>query len=232
MKYALVACAAIVLAGCEFNSENAGPVEHEAKSVELDKSEMVRVEIKMGAGELQVAGGSPKLMDADFTYNVSSWKPIVRYDASSFRGQLSIEQPHTSHGRSNVTYKWDLRLNNGVPMDVVADLGAGQARMDVGSLSLRSVTVNMGVGELRLDLRGTPKRDYDVQVNGGVGHATVYLPKDVGVDANATGGIGHISVTGLEKEGSRWRNPGHENAPVTIHLDMKGGIGDIELIAN
>src|SRR5580704_600932 len=156
MKFALVACAAVMLCGCEFNSENAGPVEHETKSVELDKSEMVRVEMKMGAGELQVAGGSPKLMDADFTYNVSSWKPVVRYDASSFRGQLTIEQPRSSHGRSNVTYKWDLRLNDAVPLDVVADLGAGQARMDIGSLNLRSVSVNMGVGELRLDLRGTP----------------------------------------------------------------------------
>jgi hypothetical protein len=232
MKYVVVACAAVVLGGCEFNSEQTGPVEHETRSVELDKSEMVRVEMKMGAGELQVQGGSPKLMDADFSYNVPSWKPLVRYEASSFRGQLTVEQPRSSHGRSNITYKWDLRLNDGVPLDVIADLGAGQARMDLGSLNLRSVTVNMGVGELRLDLRGTPKRDYDVHVHGGVGHAIVNLPKDVGVDANATGGIGHISVTGLEREGNRWRNPGHENARVTIHLDVEGGIGDIELIAN
>ena len=230
MKYALLAFT-IVLGGCDFDSVRAGPEQHETQSIELDKSEMVRVQVKMGAGELQIEGGSPKLMDADFTYNVASWKPIVRYDSSSFRGQLNIEQPHSSHGVSNIKYRWDLRLNDTVPLDVVADLGAGQARMDMGSLNLRSVAVNMGVGELRLDLRGHPKRDYDVQVNGGVGHAMVYVPSDVGIDAYATGGIGHISARGLEKDGSHWRNPGHENAPVNIHLDVKGGIGDIELIA-
>jgi hypothetical protein len=232
MKFAALAFAVAVLSGCDFNPDHTGPVEHATQSVELDKSEMVRVELKMGAGELHVQGGSPKLMDGDFTYNVASWKPLVHYDSSSFRGKLLVEQPVSSHGRSNVTYKWDVRLNDGMPLDVIADLGAGQARMDLGSLNLRSVTMNMGVGELNLDLRGKPKRDYDVHVHGGVGHAVVYLPSDVGVDANATGGIGHISVRGLEREGSRWRNPGHENAPVSIHLDIEGGIGDIELIAD
>ena len=33
-------------------------------------------------------------MDADFAYNVPSWKPVVHYESSSFRGQLTIEQPH------------------------------------------------------------------------------------------------------------------------------------------
>jgi hypothetical protein len=59
----------------------------------------------------------------------------------------------------------------------------------------------------------------------------VYLPGDTGVIANATGGIGDVNVRGLEKRGGQWINPAHENAPVTIHLDIKGGIGQIEIIA-
>src|ERR1051325_2665572 len=86
MRTTLLA-AAVIAAGCGINGVRTGPVEHESKSIDLDKSEMARVEIKMGAGELRVDGGSPKLMDADFTYNVSSWKPIVRYNSSSFRSE-------------------------------------------------------------------------------------------------------------------------------------------------
>jgi N-terminal domain of toast_rack, DUF2154 len=221
----------IVLAGCDMNVNHGGAIKHESQSIDLDKAEMTRVNIKMGAGELQVDGGSPKLMEADFDYNIDSWKPIVRYDSSSFRSQLHVEQPSGLHGGSHVTYKWNLKLNDTVPLDVALDLGAGEARMNLGSMNLRSVEVNMGVGEVRLDLKGKPTRDYNVNINGGVGHATVYLPTDVGVIANATGGIGDISVRGLEKRSGHWINPSHENAPVTIHVDVKGGIGQIEIVA-
>jgi hypothetical protein len=231
MKRALLAVAVIAIGGCDINVEPTGPVQHDTQAIELDKSEMVRVELKMGAGELKVEGGSPKLMEADFGYNIPSWKPVVHYDSSSFRGQLSVEQPRGAHGGPHVTYTWDLRLNNTVPLDLVTHLGAGEARMNLGTLNLRSLDVNMGVGELRLDLRGSPKRDYTVKVNGGVGQATIYLPSDVGVVANAHGGIGNIEVRGLEKRNGQWVNSAHEHAPVTIHMDVNGGIGNIVLIA-
>lgn len=88
----------------------------------------------------------------------------------------------------------------------------------------------MGVGELNLDLRGKPKRGYDVRVHGGVGEATIRLPNDVGIKAEARGGIGQIEMRGLEKRGDRWVNAGHEDADVTIHLNVAGGIGAIRVL--
>ena len=231
MTRALLAAATVVICGCQINVEHGGPVEHATQSIDLDKSEMARVEIKMGAGELQVDGGSPKLMDADFAYNVPSWKPLVRYEPSGFRSELTIEEPHGVSMRSNITYKWNIRLNDQLPLDVVTHLGAGEARLDLGELNLRSVEVHMGVGELRLDLRGKPTRDYSVEVHGGVGHATIYLPSDVGVEAEAHGGIGHIDMRGLEKRDDRMDQPRARHAPVTIHLNVSGGVGEISVIA-
>lgn len=230
MKKALLAGALLALAACD-GPDRFGPVEHETKSIDLDKSEMARVELKMGAGELRVEGGSPKLMEADFSYNILAWKPTVTYDSSSFRSRLTIEQPSGASGGPHSTYKWDLRLNNDLPIDLVANLGAGEARLNIGTLSLRTLEVNMGVGNLNMDLRGSPKRDYDVQIHGGVGNATVNLPKDVAVVANAAGGIGNITASGLEKRNGNWINPAHEHAPVTIRLDVRGGVGNITLLA-
>jgi|KBSSwiStaDraftv2_1062776.scaffolds.fasta_scaffold583267_2 hypothetical protein len=221
----------VLLGGCNVNMRDAGPAEHMSKSIEIDKAEMSRVEIKIGVGELKVGGGSSKLMDADFEYAPPTWKPIVRYSATGFRGDLKIEQPSNSGGGSRVTYKWDVRLNDKLPLDLVAHLGVGEAKMTLGSLNMRSLELNMGVGELRVDLRGKPDHDYNVQINGGVGQATVDLPRDVGIVATAHGGIGDISVRGLEKRNGRWINPARENAAVTIHIDVKGGIGNITLNA-
>jgi predicted membrane protein len=220
-----------MLTGCVVNTDFGGPVQHFEKSIDLDKSEMARVEIKMGAGELKVQGGSPKLMDSNFDYNVVSSKPIVHYNASSFRGEVLIEQPSGFHGGTNSTYKWDVRLNDKVPIDFVTHLGAGEAHLNLGAMNLRSVEIHMGVGQVELDLRGNPTRDYNVEIHGGIGQAVVHVPSSVGIIANASGGIGDIEVHGLEKHNGHWTNSAYEHSPVTIHLDVKGGIGNITLTA-
>jgi len=227
LKPMLLTVGAIVLAGCG-NNVRLGPMEHETKALDLDKSEMTRVELKMGAGELRVAGGAVKLMEANFDYNDPGSKPQVEYHSTGVRSDIDVHPSGTvQHGES----KWDMRFNDSVGMDLVVKMGAGEAHLNLGSMNLRSVAFDLGAGQLDADFRGHPKRSYDVKIQGGVGQATVHLPKSVGISATAVGGIGEVNVSGLEKRNDRWINPGHENSPVTIRLDVKGGIGQIDVIA-
>ncbi len=221
---------ALVLVGCA--AEIPGETRREQQAIELDGSKSTRVNLEMNAGELKVSGGATKLMEAEFTYNVDRLKPVVEH-----RPNPSGSEIHISHGNTqgftfgNNMSRWDLRLNDGVPLDVVAKLGAGEAELNLGGLNLRSVEMGIGAGEVHVDLRGTPKASYGVSIGGGVGETVVYVPNSVGISATAAGGIGNISVTGLEKRGDRWINPGHENNPVQITLDVKGGIGEIRVTA-
>jgi hypothetical protein len=230
---ALPLLALLMLTGCSVRDFDDSPARHHTKAIELDKAEIVRVSLKMGAGELSVSGGSPRLLDAAFDFHQLASEPLVNYHSTGVRGDLTIEQPSNSGGfrHNQGDYKWDLRLNDHVPLDVVANLGAGEAHMKLGDLVLRSVEVHMGVGELNLDLRGNPTRDFDVQIHGGVGEANVYLPSSAAITANAKGGIGDISVQGLEKRNGRWVNPKHERAAANIRLDVTGGVGAIHLVA-
>ena len=223
--------ASILLAGCTVDLGPTGPPQTESRSIDLDKTEMARAELKMGAGELRVRGGSTKLMEADFRFTRPLLRPDVRYDASGFRGHLTIEEPSHSSGRNHGDYSWDVRFNDDKPLDLLVHFGAGEARMDEGSLTMRSLDVNMGVGELRLDLRGTPKHDYDVSIRGGVGEATVYLPSSAGIFADAKGGIGGIQVRGLQQRDGHYVNDAYGHAAATIRLDIRGGVGAINLFA-
>jgi len=226
-KPLLLTTGIMVLAGCG-NNVRLGPMEHETKVLELDKSELTRVELKMGAGELRVAGGAVKLMEGNFDDNDSGSKPQVEYHSTGVRSDIEIRPSGTvQHGES----KWDMRFNDSVGMDLVVKMGAGQAHLNLGSLNLRSVAFDLGAGEVDVDLRGHPKRSYDVRINGGVGQATIHLSKSVGISATAVGGIGEVNVRGLEKRNDRWISPGHENDPVNIRLDVKGGIGQIDVVA-
>lgn len=219
------------LSGCVIGTMHYGPIQHDTRSIPRDASELARVDVRMGAGELRVSGGAPDLLRADFSYNMPSWKPDIRYSSDAGRGNLPIEQPGSQTSLGNAKNEWDLRLNNEIPMDVTVRFGAGEARLNLGSLSLRSVEMEMGAGELDLDLRGNPKRDYDVRVRGGAGEATVHLPANVGIYAKAEGGIGEIEVRGLRREGQHWVNDAYGTSKVQIHLDIRGGVGQINLFA-
>lgn len=222
--------AALLLSGCDF-AAGTGETRHETTYIERDKAELAHVEIRMNAGELSIKSGTPKLLDADFAFNAPDSRPVVDYRPSASRGDLTISQPKNStRVFGNTVNTWNVKLNGELPLEIVANLGAGEANLELGQMNLRNVEVSMGAGELKMDLRGEPKNNYTVRVQGGVGEATLYLPKDAGISATATGGIGEIKTEGLEKRDGVWINPERVNAPITIHLDVKGGVGEIHLI--
>jgi hypothetical protein len=229
-----------------------GALQTESRTVERGGAESVRVEIAMGAGELDVAGGAGELLDADFTYNVAEFKPQVEYDD----GLLVVRQPEFE-GRASIwdvddyRYEWDLRLNDDVPIEMSVDLGAGRADLELGSLSLTGLDIDAGAGEvsvdlsgassltrlnvdigagkLTLDLTGDWQEDLDAKIEGGVGGATLRLPRGVGVRVEAEGGLGAINARGLTKDGSAYVNDAYGQSDVTLRIDVEAGVGAIDL---
>jgi len=231
MRLALLLVAALGSAACVMHP--AGPMQHDSSAIERDKAEMVRVDLRMGAGELRIDSGADKLANATFDYNVAAWKPEVRYTSSGGTGDLTIRQPNDTsiNFGGSQRNEWSVRLSRDVPMEITAHFGAGDATLNLGGLDLRRVEMSMGAGDLNLDLRGTPKTSYSVNVSGGVGDSKVYLPSGVGIEAFATKGVGEIEASGLHQDGNRYYNDAFANSPVKIHLDIHGGVGDIHLFA-
>lgn len=214
--------------GCGFGSVT-GETRNEAVSFDVGESKSARVELRMGNGQLQVAGGTSKLMEGSFAYNVADWKPAVDYRAGAV-GDVKIVQPSSTGGFGNTVNNWNVKLNGDLPLEITANLGAGEATLDLGKLNLNRVEMNIGAGEVKMDLRGEPKHDYTVQIRGGVGETVVQLPRDVGISATATKGIGDINTEGLELRDGVWINPDRVGAPVTVRIDVKGGVGQIRLV--
>jgi hypothetical protein len=225
---AATAALSLLAAGCMVVTDS-GVLERDSRTVDLKGAQSVRMEVHMGAGELKMQGGAAPLLDAEFRYRSSSGKPEVNYDVSGTRGTLTVRQPsrHTIGG--NDKNEWDLRLNEDVPMEIAVKMGAGQARLNLGTVDLQDLNVEIGAGEVQLDLTGHPRHDVDVRVSGGVGEATLRLPKRARLDVEAHGGIGEITARGLTKRGDRWVNePAEAEAVMRVHVS--GGIGGIHLI--
>jgi len=210
------------------SSARVGSLQTESQSVELGDVESVRVEIDMGAGELNVAGGADELIEADFTYNVAALKPEVE-----FRGRkLTIRQPDldiTSFADlPDYRYEWDLRFNDDVPMDMNIRLGTGKMDLELAGLSITALEVDMGASRSTLDLTGDWASDFDANIKGGVSSLTLRLPSDTGVRVEISG-ISRINASDLTKEGNAYVNDAYGKSDVTLDIYIEAGLGETNL---
>lgn len=225
----LVLAATLVLANCSSRA-TVGELQIESQSVELGEAEAVRVEIQMGAGNLQVTGGAEKLLESDFVYNVAKLKPQVSYAD----GTLVVQQPDTRglpvlQGITEFHNEWSLRLSESVPMDLRVQLGAGAGNLELAGLSLTALNINLGAGEYTIDLSGNWAHDLDVTVDTGAADIHLKLPADEGVRVEVESGPNLIEATGLTQDGNVYTNAAYGVSDVAMHVSLEPGIGMINL---
>jgi len=206
-----------------------GAQKHTTKTVDLQGATAVTANLNFPAGELNIGGGSPHLVDADLNYVDTNSEPNFDYTVTSGHGQLNVNEKDGGTHFGGHDDKWDLHFNNTVPLDLTLQMGAGQSNLQLADLNLTHLEVHMGVGQMTLDLTGPRKQDLSADIHGGVGQARIRLPKDVGVRAHAKGGIGGVNTQGLTKQGDEYVNAAYGKSPVTIDLNVEGGIGEIDL---
>jgi hypothetical protein len=231
----LVAAVALFVGACGTQpggtQQQVGKMQRESKSVDLKNAQSARAQLKLGAGELHLAGGADQLMEGEFSYNVSEWKPKVSYEVSGEKGELVVKQGSGEDVRlgADARNEWDISLNDEVPTDLVVQMGAGESDLDLDSLTLTGVDLQMGAGKTTVDLTGDYAKSFDASIQGGVGEATVLLPSEVGVKAKAEGGLGKINAEGLKRVGDSYVNDAYGESDVNLSVDVQGGIGQINL---
>jgi hypothetical protein len=225
----LVLLGALLFSSCSSRAR-VGALQSESQSVELGDARSVRVEINLGAGNLELTGGAEKLLEADFNYNVARLKPEVKYT----NGVLVVRQPDVRglpvlQGITDYRNEWGLRLNEKVPMDLRVDVGAGTSDLHLTGLSLTRLNVILGAGIYTVDLSGDWARDLDVTIDAGAAEVSVQLPKNVGARVKVDDGLHTIDATGLRWDGDVYTNAAYGASEVTLNVDLKAGIGTINL---
>lgn len=223
----------LLLSACIRQME-VGPTVTEGVSIEPDGAESVQATIRLDAGELLVRGWATHLLDAEFSYNIPEWRPIINYTVVNGQGDLTISQPEyvgslETLPTGNIHYQWDLRFNNDIPMTLTINLGAGRSDLVLGDLRLSEAQINLGVGETTLDLTGDWRQSATIIIQGGVGGTSVRLPENVGVRVVTATGIGTIDVDGLEREGDAYTNALYGQTDVNLEVSVTGGLGAIRL---
>ena len=108
-----------------------------------DKS-VTTATVRMGAGKLQISGGSNQLLEGSVIYNISSLAPnVVTGDHSLTISQAS--ELHASPGGDMVN-EWSLKFGK-TPLDLSINAGAYEGNMDFGGIALSQLTVRDGASK-------------------------------------------------------------------------------------
>jgi hypothetical protein len=229
---ALALLVMLLASGCgAIRVTRAGEMKTETHSVDLGAATSAQIRIEMGFGELKVDSAEGKLMEGTFNYNIAGWQPQVSYEVDGGQGSLVVSQPDeevnlVNQGAQN---RWDLLLNSRVPIDLEVSTGASKSELNLSAIDLTRLKVETGAGEGTIDLSGGWSHDLSVIIQGGVGNLTVILPREMGVRVRVETGIGNVKAAGLSKDGNDYVNEALGVTSQTLSIDIKAGIGAIDL---
>ena len=115
-------------------------------------------------------------------------------------------------------------------MDLRVNVGAGTSNLKLGGLLLSGLDIKLGATQGTIDLSGDWAHDLDVTIDAGASNITVLLPKDVGVHVVVDRGPTVIDTQGLTQDGDVYTNAAYGESGVTMHIDLKTGIGIVSLL--
>jgi hypothetical protein len=220
--------------------QKAGPEVKESITVADPKSDETRLTLSFGAGKLNVSPGAQNLVDGTVVYNVKELKPEIQKDGNS----IEIKQGdfHSLPPFDQLKNEWDLKVTD-TPLDLTVQAGAYEGHLELGGLSLRSLTVKDGASHVEISflepnqtemallryetgasdvkLTGLANANFStLKFSGGAGNYTLDFSGELQRDATVTvdSGLGNLSLI----------IPEHLNATVTVEsaaVNISSGSG-------
>ena len=247
VKFCLFFRCLVVIACCLFYVNNVvfgacGESQTVTSQIDQGDAEEVRTEIQMGAGDLTIMGGAEALMNAEFTFNVDKLEPRVEFSVTNSVGELKVKPSirvrfGDLRGCLQPENRWDINLNNEVPMDLHVELGAGDAMLDLRDLTLTNLDIEFGAGDVDLDISGNDSLN-SFTMEMGVGNVIMDLSDTSFAAFNFAFGAGDvdIDVSGNNSLNSFDMEMGFGDAVMdlrnTASLDdfkLEFGVGDIDI---
>ena len=158
-----------------------------------------RFRVQYAAGRFSLRPTSePVLFTMQLKYDEERMQPIHEYDASTRRATLGVEGDGVrwKNVRGGEQSEMRLGLSTSVPLDLDLRLGATEARVDAGGLTLNRLRVETGAADAVLDFSApnrTRLRRLDVQL-GAAGFVITNLGNANVEYISVEGGVGSVDL--------------------------------------
>lgn len=219
------------------------------KTLALGEAESFKTKILFSAGELIINPiESKNLFEGRFKFYKKN-KPEIIYEEKGSTGYLEISDDgfDLNYDNDNQT-KWAIDLNKDVINEILVDMTAGKAEVNLQDCNIESFVFEISAGEARINLRNTSVKDVnfsgkageahidlsgqwnndlDARIKGGIGEINLILPQNIGIEMNISGLLGERKVPGFYQDGNLFTNELLGKTDHTLYIDVTGGIGSV-----
>ncbi len=119
---------------------------------------------------------------------------------------------------------WDVGLSPGVVLDLEAELGAGEAVLDLTGLQLERLEVDVGVG--RVEIRLPAEGRFEASIDGAIGETVIVIPGGLEARIQASTALAVRNMpAGYRRDGDVYTSPGYEGAENRVDLTVNQAMG-------
>jgi hypothetical protein len=204
-------------------------------SVDLDDSERASILVKHGAGQFELSGiAEPgKLvsgkfaggLDARVTKTGSTLNVVLQPGRHSFP---DVFFPGNWIGSKGL--QWNFGLSNELPLDLVFEIGAVDAHLDLTSLQVKHIELKTGASSTDLKLPAAAGMTY-LKVEAGAASVVIQVPAGVAARVETEAGLASVDVdqSRFPKTGGIYQSADYEAAENKVQIKIETGVSSIEI---
>lgn len=198
------------------------------------------VNLEMGMGEFQLAGGAESLLEGEVRYNVEEWKPnVIKEDNSLTITQGEVDDAIRGLPGDDIINEWTVRLGD-IPMNLSLRAGAYDGTLDLSGLRLQRLDIQDGASssEIRFDTLN-PEEMQSLAYSTGASKVTFLgLANANFTQMTFEGGAGEyiFDFSGdLQRDASVNIKVGLSNVQIIVPVDLaaqvsvEGGLGNVSV---
>lgn len=210
-------------------------LEMEQGSVDLGGAQSASVTVKHGAGRLSLGGSADagKLVSGSFANGLDA-----RVNDSG--GRLQVVLQPQSRAFPDVFFPgswvsggglaWDFSLSKEIPLDLVFEIGAVDAHLDLTELKVKDLVVKTGASSTAVKLPAAAGSTY-FKVEAGAASMDIEIPQGVAARIEAESGLASIKVdeSRFPKGNGIYQSPEYESAENKVDIRIETGVASIEI---
>lgn len=207
----------------------------EEGSVELGDAESAAITVKYGAGrlELDASAGEGKLVSGSFANGLDAQ---VRMTGSAMNVVLQPDRqafPEVFFPGNWVGGKglhWDFGLSKSIPLDLVFETGAADARLDLTELQVKNLVLKTGASSTEVKLPVGAGTTY-FKVEAGAASLVISVPEGVAARVESEAGLASVSVDQerFPKVNGIYQSADFEEAQNKVDIRIETGMASIEI---
>jgi hypothetical protein len=198
-------------------------------TIPLDESERVKLELRHGAGRVELGSGAAAgaILNGNFEGGVE-WRSrqssdrleLILQPPSGFLSLFPFSRPHN----------WSIHLSDQVAFSIVHQGAASETRMDLRDLKVTDLLLQTGASSTTIVLpanAGFTK----AKVEAGAAGVVLEIPEGVAGRIRSTSGLAEIRVdrNRFPKSGGVYQSAEYATAENKVELDLAMGVGSVEV---